>query len=164
MSWETVVAFFHEFFEQGLSIIDYAILIFILMESSNIFILYFCPTFPYGNGVSVFCHWKDSEGDPKTHLFNRYMACWVAGTKLIFIMLLFLIVLFADEWLKIMSGCIMVISIASYFFKLHPIMRELDEMGQITPKGYSKTLDAMIIGFMLMFSAAVVIQVYPYFI
>lgn len=143
-------------FFQGLGVLDYAILIFVAMELSNVIILYFHPTFPYGNGVAVFEHWEKSKANPEVHLFARYMANWVAGVKLIFIFLLLVIVALGTEELKLGGAVAMVLSIASYFWRLSPIMKELDAMGEIKPKGYSKSLDWMIIGFMSLFSGAIV--------
>ncbi len=144
-----------------MGVLDIAILIFVIMESSNVFILYFCPEFPYGNGVSVFAHWNKSKEQKDVHLFARYMANWVAGVKLIFIMLLLIILFVGNEATKVGGAAVMVVSIASYFWKLHPIMKELDAMGEICPKGYSKTLAGMITGFMLLFSGALVLHFYP---
>ena len=51
----------------------------------------------------------------------------------------------------------MILSIATYFWKLHPIIKQLDHKNKISPKGYSKTLDLMITGFLIMFSLALII-------
>ena len=48
----------------------------------------------------------------------------------------------------------MILSIATYFWRLHPTIKKLDAMGCITPKGYSKALGWMITGFMAMFTLA----------
>lgn len=50
----------------------------------------------------------------------------------------------------------MILSIATYFWKLHPIIKKLDKMGKISPKGYSKTLGRMIAGFLVMFSISLI--------
>ncbi len=145
---------------KNFGVLDYAILTFVLMELSNVIILYFYPTFPYGNGVAVFRHWESSKEHPEVHLFAQYMANWVAGVKLIFIFLLLVIVFTGSEITKIWGAVAMVLSIASYFWRLHPIMKKLDDLGEIQPKGYAKTLDAMIIGFMLLFSGAIALHFY----
>ena len=51
----------------------------------------------------------------------------------------------------------MIISIATYFWKLHSIIKKLDSLNKINPKGYSKTLGLMIGGFLLMFSTALIL-------
>lgn len=139
-------------------ILDWAIITFVLMESSNVFILYFCPEFQYGNGVYVFEHWEKSKEQEEVHLFAQYMANWVAGVKLIFIVLLMVIFFTGTEETKVWGAVAMVASIATYFWRLHPIMKKLDAMGQIKPHGYSKTLGQMITGFLLLFSGALVLH------
>lgn len=142
-----------------MNILDIAIIVFILMESSNVFILYFKPEFKYGNGVSVFKTYEESKKDENTHLFIKYLTNWVAGTKLIFIVLLLVILIFGTDSLKFYASLVMVLSIASYFFRLSPIIKKLDKNNYIKPKGYSKTLDLMIIAFMIMFSLASIIYI-----
>lgn len=127
------------------------------MESANICILYFAPDSKLGNGVAIFDHWEDSKKDENSNLFASYMTNWVAGTKLIFIVLLLVILIVGNEMTKIFGVVAMIISIASYFFRLHPIIKKLDAKGQITPKGYSKALGYMITGFLVMFSGALIL-------
>lgn len=137
-------------------ILNIAIIIFIIMESLNILILYFAPDSPLGNGVAVFNGWHKSKDDEAMHLFARYMTNWVANAKLIFIVLLIVILFTGSELTKLLTVFAMVLSIAAYFFRLHPIIKKLDSMGEITPKGYSKALFAMITGFVVMFGGAAV--------
>lgn len=140
-----------------MNILDISIIIFLIMESANICILYFAPDSKLGNGVAIFDHWEDSKKDENSHLFASYMTNWVAGTKLIFIVLLLVILIVGNEMTKIFGVVAMIISIASYFFRLHPIIKKLDAKGQITPKGYSKALGYMITGFLVMFSGALIL-------
>ncbi|MFI3238442.1 MAG: hypothetical protein R3Y47_10525 [Lachnospiraceae bacterium] len=137
-----------------MTILDYAILLFVLMETGNICILYFAPDSKLGNGVAVFDEWGASKEKEETHLFAKYMTNWVANVKLIFIVLLLVIVFTGNELTKIFGVVSLILSIAAYFWKLHPIIKRLDELGHITPKGYSKALFWMISGFVIMFSAA----------
>lgn len=137
-----------------MSILDIAIIIFVIMETANVMILYFAPDSRLGNGVAVFNHWEEAKVNENHHLFARYMTYWVAGTKLIFIVLLMVILLTGTETTKMFGVAAMILSIATYFWKLHPIIKTLDSKGQITPKGYSKTLGYMITGFLVMFSGA----------
>lgn len=137
-------------------ILNISIIVFIIMESLNILILYFAPDSPLGNGVAVFNGWHKSKDDEAMHLFAKYMANWVAGAKLIFIVLLIVILFTGSELTKLFSVFAMILSIASYFFRLHPIIKKLDCMGEITPKGYSKALFGMIAGFIVMFSGAAI--------
>ncbi len=140
-----------------MNILDWAIVIFILMESANVCILYWFPDSKKGNGVAVFDHWHLSKEEESAHLFTRYMTNWVAGTKLIFIVLLTVILLVGDESIKPWTVGVMILSIATYFWRLHPIIRDLDSRGYITPKGYSKILFAMIVGFIALFSGALLL-------
>lgn len=137
-----------------MNILDISIIIFVIMETANICILYFAPDSRLGNGVAVFDNWAETKEDENAHLFARYMTCWVAGTKLIFIVLLLVILFTGSDVTKAWGVAAMILSIASYFWKLHPIMKKLDANGKVTPKGYSKALDGMIAGFMVMFSGA----------
>ncbi|MFI3169619.1 MAG: hypothetical protein R3Y06_06740 [Faecalibacterium sp.] len=140
-----------------MNVLDIAIIIFVVMETANICILYFAPDSRLGNGVAVFNAWEDTKKDENTHLFAQYMTCWVAGTKLIFIVLLLVILFTGSELTKMFGVFAMIVSIASYFWKLHPIMKTLDAKGMITPKGYSKALFWMISSFLIMFSGALLL-------
>lgn len=139
-----------------MNILKISILIFCLMELGNVLILYFMPDSKLGNGVAVFDSWFDFKKDENMNLFVHYMAYWVAGVKLIFIFLLLVIVLFGNEMTQICGVIAMILSISTYFWKLHPIIQRLDNNGKITPKGYSKTLGYMIGGFLIMFTIAIV--------
>lgn len=139
-----------------MNILDISIIIFVIMETANICILYFAPDSRLGNGVAVFDNWAETKEDENAHLFASYMTNWVAGTKLIFIVLLLVILFTGSELTKVWGVVAMILSIASYFWKLHPIMKKLDANGKVTPKGYSKALDGMIAGFMIMFSGALI--------
>ena len=99
------------------------------------------------------------KNDDSISLFAHYMAYWVAGVKLIFIFLLLVILFTASVTTKMWAVIAMILSIAAYFWKLHPIIKKLDKIGKITPKGYSKTLGYMIGGFLLMFSTALIIHI-----
>ncbi|MFI3141167.1 MAG: hypothetical protein R3Y27_02535 [Clostridia bacterium] len=135
-------------------ILNISIIVFIIMESFNVLILYFAPDSPLGNGVAVFNGWHKSKDDEAMHLFAKYMANWVAGAKLIFIVLLVVILFTGNETTKLFGLFAMILSIVTYFFRLHPIIKKLDKMGEITPKGYSKALFCMITGFIVMFGGA----------
>ncbi len=141
-----------------MNILDIAMIIFVIMETANVCILYFAPDSRLGNGVAVFDEWENSKRDDNTHLFARYMANWVAGTKLIFIVLLLVVLFTGSETTKTFAVVVMILSIATYFWRLHPIVKRLDASGKITPKGYSKALGFMISGFLAMFSCALIVH------
>jgi len=140
-----------------MDILSMAILLFCIMELANVLILYFNPNSKLGNGVGIFDSFKDAKKDEALDLFSNYMVYWVAGVKLIFVFLLIVILLTGTEATKMWATVAMIISIAIYFWKLHPIISKLDKMGKISPKGYSKTLDIMIVAFLIIFSVALVI-------
>jgi len=137
--------------------LNIAIILFVVMESANVLILYFAPDSKLGNGVAVFNPWFNAKNEESRELFAKYMVNWVAGTKLIFIVLLLVILFTANETTKLFAVLALILSIATYFFRLNPIIKRLDDLGEITPKGYSKTLFYMITGFIMMFSLAAVI-------
>ena len=136
-----------------MDILSIAILIFVVMESANVTILYFWPGSRLGNGVAVFNAYFN-PGSEEQRLFASYLVNWVAGVKLIFIFLLAVILAIGTEQIKLWAVVAMILSIATYFWRLHPTIKKLDAMGCITPKGYSKALGWMITGFMAMFTLA----------
>ena len=140
-----------------MDILSIAIIIFCIMELGNVLILYFMPDSRLGNGVAVFDSWNDVKEDKALNLFSHYIAYWVAGVKLIFIFLLIVVLLTGTEITRVWAVVAMILSIATYFWCLHPIIKELDKMGKITPKGYSKTLGLMITEFLIMFSLSLII-------
>ncbi len=135
------------------------ILIFVVLETANVVILYFKTDSRIGNGVAVFDDWELSKKDENMHLFIKYLVYWVAGTKLIFICLLLVIAMYGDDLVQKFGVGAMVLSISSYYWKLAPIMKQLDLNQKITPQGYSKYLNMMIAGFLLMFGGALVYSI-----
>ncbi len=137
-----------------MTILNTAIIIFIILESLNIIILYFAPDSKRGNGISIFKQWEKSKENTTEHLFAQYMKNWVAGSKLIFIMLLIIILFEGSELLKFYTLIALIVSISTYFLKLKPIIDKLDALDEISPKGYSNTLTQMIFGFIFIFGLA----------
>ena len=140
-----------------MDILSISIVIFCILELCNVFILYFKPTSKIGNGTGVFNALNNIKDDEPMYLFVHYLIYWVAGVKLIFIFLLFVILFTASQLTKVLTIIAMILSISTYFFKLHPILKKLDDLGKITPKGYSKKLKYMIIGFLCLFIISLVI-------
>jgi len=139
-------------------VLNTVILIFVVLELMNVIILYLRPDFPHGNSMSAFKGWQRSLENENTRLFASYMVRWVANCKLIFVVLLLVIVFFGSDTIKVFGIAASILSIGVYFITLHPIIKKLDNIGEINPKGYSKTLALMIAGFMLMFAAGLVIH------
>ena len=133
---------------------------FLILETINVFALYFFPDTKYANAIGVFKAWEKSKSDPEIHTFVKYLVNWVAGTKLIFIVLLAVIVLMADELTLFHAGIVLVFSIASFFWRLYPLICKMDTADQIYPRNYSKVLGVMIGGFILVFAIAVLNSVF----
>ena len=129
---------------------------FLCLEASNVIVLYFFPSSKYANAVGVFKAWEKSKADPEIHNFVKYLVNWVAGTKLIFISLLIVILIIADDYTLLVAGAALVISIASFFWRLFPLISEMDRNDQIEPKHYSESLGWMIRAFILIFVSGVI--------
>ena len=130
---------------------------FVIMESANVISLYFLPGSKFANGIGVFKAWEKSKQDPEVHDLVKYLVYWVAGTKVISILLLVVILLTAQGKTLIFAGAAMVVSIATFFWRLFPLIRKMDQSNQIEPKNYSATLGWMILSFILVFLAAVIV-------
>ena len=138
-------------------ILSIVIILFVILESSNILMLYFFPGTRKGNGMGVFNAYEKSKKDPEVHAMVNYLINWVAGTKLIFIALLIVILFTGNESTLLFSVVALIFSILSFFWRLFPAIRKMDINNQITPKGYSKTLGLMISVFIAVFSIALLI-------
>ena len=102
---------------------------FLTLEATNVIALYFFPETKYANSIGVFKAWEKSKSDPEMHNFVKYLVNWVAGTKLIFILLLIVILFTANDQTMIFTGSALVISIASFFWRLFPLIRKMDSEG-----------------------------------
>ena len=143
-----------------MNIIYFVIIAFLLLESTNIAALYFFPDSKLANSVGVFKAWEKSKDDPEIHNFVKYLVNWVAGTKLIFILLLVVILLTGDDQTLLLTGLALTISIAVFFWRLFPLVRQMDRDDQIDPKNYSSVLGWMILGMILVISAGVLLLVF----
>ena len=140
-----------------MNVLQVGILIFVSIEFLNIATLYFMPSSRIGNGVGVFNALEKSNEDEELKPFVNYLINWVAGTKLIFIMVGIVIIIFGNEKTQLYTVIAFIISILSFYWRLFPTIKKLDKKGQITPKGYSKTLNIMIISFITMFVVVLLI-------
>ena len=141
-----------------MNMIRLVIIGFIILETTNVIALYFFPGSKYANSVGVFKAWERSKQDPEIHDFVRYLVNWVAGTKLIFLLLLIVILFTANAQGLFYTGVALVISISSFFWRLFPLIRKMDREDQIEPKNYSAVLGLMISGFILVFLVALLIS------
>lgn len=140
-----------------MNILMIVMIVFIILESLNVLTLYFAPGSKKGNGIGVFNAWEQSKDNPSVHALVRYLVNWVAGTKLIFIGLLIVIIVTGTQVTQLYAVVVMILSILSFFWRLYPSIKEMDSRGEITPKGYSKTLGIMIAVFILGFVSALVV-------
>lgn len=141
-------------------ILDIAIYTFVSVELANVIILYLRPGFRHGNSMAVFSAWGRAQNDGKQRLFMAYLARWVANCKVIFIALLLVIALFGTETLKLWAVLATIASISLYYVTLHPLMRKLDDQGEILPVGYSRLLALNIAGFLLMYAGAAAVHLW----
>lgn len=140
-----------------MNLISVVIIGFIVLEASNVVALYFFPGSKYANSVGVFKAWETSKQDPEVHDFVRYLVNWVAGTKLIFLLLLVVILLTADAQGLFYTGVALVVAISSFFWRLFPLVRKMDRDGQIDPKNYSSILGLMISALVVVFVVALLV-------
>jgi hypothetical protein len=133
---------------------NFVILAFVLLELSNVLMMYFAPGSKNANAVGVFTAWEKSKQYPEIHEFIKYLVFWVAGTKLIFLCLLIMIVLFGDPELQRMTLIVLAATTASFFWRLFPLIRKMDKSGQVDPKNYSIILGVMIAVFVAVFLVA----------
>ncbi|MBF9014011.1 MULTISPECIES: hypothetical protein [unclassified Oceanispirochaeta] len=140
-----------------MNILSVVIMIFVVLETANIVMLYFTPGTRRGNGMGVFNAYEKSKNDSVIYPLVSYLINWVAGTKLIFISLLIVIVILGNDTIKLVSIGALILSISSFYWRLYPIIKSLDKRKQISPVGYSKTLGVMIAGFISIFLIAAVL-------
>jgi flagellar biosynthesis protein FlhB len=141
-----------------MNLLQIGISVFCFIEVLNITILYFMPNSKIGNGVGVFDSYHESVKDPRTSEFVKYLVNWVAGAKLIFIMVGMVVVIFGNYNTQLYTVIALIISILSFYWKLFPAIKRLDKKGEISPKGYSKTLNLMILAFIIGFVIVLVVE------
>ena len=140
-----------------MTFVKIVILGFILLELANVLMLYFAPGSKMANAVGVFTAWEKSKQYPELHDFIRYLVSLVAGAKLIFLLLLIVIVIFADISTQRMSLLALAIATLSFFWRLFPLIKKMDKRGEIEPKNYSVVLGVMIFVFIAVFLIAIII-------
>lgn len=138
-------------------IVKIVILAFIFLELSNVVALYFFPGSKRANAVGVFAAWEKSKQIPEVHDLVLYLVYWVAGVKLIFLLLLGLIFIFADINLQRYSLAALALTTLMFFWRMFPLVRRMDLQGQVQPKNYSLILGGMILAMIAIFAAAAVL-------
>lgn len=130
---------------------------FIILETLNVLALYFKPGTKKANAVGVFSAWETSMQYPDIHDFIKYLVNWVAGTKLIFLLLLSVIVIFGNLEIQRLSLLALGLATLSFYWRLFPLIRKMDRNDQIRPKNYSIILGVMILIFVILFGLAVIV-------
>ena len=128
---------------------------FLILEIANVVTLYLFPGSKLANAIGIFNAWEKSKSDPEVHDFIKYLVNWVAGTKLIFIMLLVVIIHTANQQSLIFTCIALVFSITPFYWRLLPILKKMDQENQITPHKYSVALGVMISVFIAFFLVGV---------
>ena len=133
-----------------------------LLELANVLLLYLAPGSRRGNSMGFFNAYQKAQSDPEISALVNYLVNWVAGTKLIFIVLLIGVLIAGDATIKVFATIALVFSIMTFYTRLYPALKKMDEQGQITPHGYSRTLGIMIAGFIVTFTVAVIVYLANY--
>ncbi|MDX1734046.1 MAG: hypothetical protein R3228_06760 [Halioglobus sp.] len=134
--------------------IEIVITCFVVLELSNVLTMYFFPGSGKANSVGVFSAWEASRQYPEIHDFVRYLVFWVAGSKLIFLLLLVVIIVYGTPDMQRISLIALAVSTMSFYWRLFPLIRKMDRDGQIQPRRYSIFLGSLIALFILVFLAA----------
>jgi hypothetical protein len=131
--------------------------LFILLELLNVILLYKAPASTRGNAMGVFKAYAKARTDPEVAELVDYLVNWVAGTKLIFIVLLIGIIITGSPEAKVFSVIALMFSIATFFSRLFPLIRRIEQEGGLTVNGYSRTLALMIGSFIAVFAVALAV-------
>jgi len=143
--------------------ISIVLLLFIVIECFNVILLYKVPGSTKGNAVGVFKAYAKAKADPELSILVDYLVNWIAGTKLIFIVLLIGIIITGSPATKVFSVVALIFSISTFFSQLFPIIKKMDAGGGLTINGYSRTLAIMIAAFIAVFAVALVVYLIGYF-
>jgi len=136
-----------------------SMLVIASIEGLSILELYFMQDRCMFNGAAMFSGWEISKEVPEVHGMVRYLINWVAGMKLIVVGLLAVLALTAPTQTLLCAGVILVLAIASFFWRMFPIIKNFDDHGFIQPKGRAKVLGMMVAGLEVLLVASVFINV-----
>jgi hypothetical protein len=109
------------------------------------------------NAVGVFSAWEGSKLHPEFHDFIKYLVYWVAGAKLVFLLLLGVILLYGSDEIQRLSLIALGIATFSFYWRLFPLIRKMDRNGQIHPQKYSLLLGLMIFVLISLFALAAIL-------
>jgi len=107
-----------------MNILKIVFIAFLILETLNVIMLYFAPGINKGNSMAMFKAYEKAKSDPEIYALVRYLINWVAGTKLIFIALLIVILIVGYDKIILPSLAAFLFSILTYFWKLHPAIKQ----------------------------------------
>ena len=136
------------------------LLVFALIETLNMLELYFLQNNCKFNGACIFSGWEKSKADPEVHALMRYLINWLAGVKMIVIALVLVLVFTAPESTLLAATVALIITIASFYWRLYPALRKADKAGQLNPHRHSKRLSFMLMGLELSLAFGIVMQLF----
>jgi hypothetical protein len=142
--------------------ISIVLIAFGTLELLNVLTLYLAPGSRRGNALGVFRAYERSKADPEVHALVSYLTNWVAGTKLIFIVLIIGILITGTPATKVFTAIALIFSILTFYSRLYPAITAMDRAGQVVPRGYSRTLAFTIASFVIVFAVAVVVYLVGY--
>ena len=120
--------------------------------------LYFLQNNCKFNGACIFSGWEKSKADTEVHALIRYLVNWLAGVKMIVVALVLVLVFTAPENTLVAATIALVITVASFYWRLYPMLRSADKVGQLKPRGHAKRLSIMVMGLELSLIFGVAIQ------
>lgn len=126
--------------------IQVTLLVFVLIESLSMLELYFLKDNPMFNGVGIFSGWEISKRNPEVHALVCYLVNWLAGVKMIVISLVLVLAFMVPENTMLLGTIALAVTVSSFYWRLHPMLRAADKAGQVTPQGHSKRLSIMVAG------------------
>jgi hypothetical protein len=71
---------------------------FLLLEISNVIVLFFIPDSKQVHGMGMFPAWEKSKSDSDIYNLMRCLTIWVAGSKLILVALLIVILIWGNTF------------------------------------------------------------------
>jgi hypothetical protein len=144
-----------------MSAIQVSLVAIMVVEILSVLELYFLQDRCIFNGVAMFKVCVLTRKDPELFGMVRYLVNWIAGVKLIVIGLLGVIVFTSPENTIMYAAISLVITIASFFWRMFPAVRLFDDAGLIEPAGRARVLGWMVFSLELILVASILLEAYP---
>ena len=127
-----------------MTLLDIALIIFVVLETLNVALLYTMPGSTRDNAVGVFKAFGKTREDPAVAVFVDHLINWLAGSKPIFIVLIIGVLLAGSPEIKVYNGIALVFSIMTFYLRLCLALKRMDQERQLDSRDYSRTLAIMI--------------------